>query len=85
MVRTLISLSPEEKRWLDQQAEREHTSMNGLVRKGIRLLMGKEPASEGSFDDWLKRTAGLWKAGDGLAYQRKLRATWDRSGRGKRQ
>ena len=78
MVRTLISISPEEKRWLDRQAKREHVSMSRLVRSGIHLLMGQGVPGEGSFEDRLKRTSGLWKAGDGLAYQQKMRASWDR-------
>lgn len=32
-----------------------------------------------TFEDALRRTSGLWKQGDGLDYQQRLREQWERS------
>jgi len=37
MIRTLISLDPDDKAWLDRKARQERTPMTRLVRRGIRL------------------------------------------------
>lgn len=76
MQRTLISISPEDRLWLEKQARHENLSIAGVIRKAIdyfREFVGKEGQV-----DVLKKTAGLWKARgiDGLDYQNKLRKEW---------
>jgi hypothetical protein len=78
MVRTLISLDPEDKAWLDRQAKRERAPMTRLVRRAIQRLGKETEANPSKFDGLLHETSGLWKLGDGLMYQRKLRREWDR-------
>ncbi len=36
-----------------------------------------EEASPSNAEEVLRRTAGTWRLGDGLEYQRRLRAEWD--------
>ncbi|HTQ79202.1 MAG TPA: ribbon-helix-helix protein, CopG family, partial [Thermoanaerobaculia bacterium] len=36
MIRTIISLDPEDKLWLDRKAEEENVTMTELVRQAIR-------------------------------------------------
>ena len=36
------------------------------------------PVPDDKFDELLKQTKGMWKSGDGLAYQVKLRDEWER-------
>lgn len=79
MVRTVISLDPEEKAWLDQKAAEEGVPMTQVVRDAIRRLREESEAQPG-FDALLQQTRGIWTAGDGLDYQKRLRAEW--GGRG---
>lgn len=76
MIRTIISLDSEDKTWLDRQAKRERAPMTRLVRRAIQRLRKESEADPFGFDRLLRETAGLRKFGDGLAYQRKLRAEW---------
>ncbi len=74
MTRTVISLDPQDKRWLDEEARRTGKSMTEVVRMAIRSLREQR---EKSFDDLLQQTSGTWREGDGLAYQRRVRSEWE--------
>lgn len=79
MVRTVISLDPEEKAWLDRKSRETGKPMTALVREAVaryRAEDGKRRRS--ALTDLLDQTSGLWKQGDGLAWQRKLRGEWER-------
>ncbi len=73
MVRTIISLDPEEKSWLDRKAQQTGVPMTELVRQAVRRMRRDEDAS---VDRLLEQTRGLWRRGDGLSYQRRLRREW---------
>jgi hypothetical protein len=73
MTRTIISLEPEEKAWLERTAQARGVSMARLIREAIGRLRQQEDVS---FEDLLDQTRGLWRHGDGLAYQRRLRQEW---------
>jgi len=79
MVRTLISLDTEDKAWLDRVARAEGVPMTKLVRRAIHRLRKEQEAAPHGFDRLLRETAGTWRRGDALAYQRRLRAEWVRS------
>ena len=76
MVRTVISLELEEKEWLDRKAHEERISMAALIRKAVQRYREESEQDVPAMDQLLQKTAGLWKAGDGLAYQRRLREEW---------
>lgn len=78
MVRTVISLDPADKRWLDWKARAEGVPMTEIVRLAIRRFRETSIEDEPTFDDLLKETKGLWAKGDGLEYQRRIRDEWDR-------
>ena len=78
MIRTIISLKPEDKLWLDRTARRERVPMTRLVRRAIRQLRTEQEAKPDSFERLLRATSGLLKIGDGLAAQRRLRSEWNR-------
>jgi hypothetical protein len=78
MDRTLVSLDPDDKAWLMRKAKRERTAMAELVRRAIRQYRLQSPAEGAEFERVLSETAGLWRAGDGLAYQQRLRRDWAR-------
>lgn len=78
MPKTTIELEEQEKTWLEQQAIAEQVSAGDIVHKALDLYRHHvaTPSPSVSFDDLLAQTRGLWTAGDGLTYQRRLRAEW---------
>ena len=79
MIRTLISLEDEDKRWLDRRAKEEGVTMAHVVRKAVSQYREKCELEQGepSLEDLLRRTSGLWKSGDGLEVQLRLREEWE--------
>lgn len=76
MVRTIVSLDDDDKRWLDGRAAREGVPMTELIRRAVRLLRRETGRERPDLDDLLDRTAGIWRKGDALRYQRELRREW---------
>ncbi|MBW1717759.1 MAG: hypothetical protein JRH08_18505 [Deltaproteobacteria bacterium] len=74
--RTIITISEEDKRWLESYGKAHGISLAEAIRKGIRKL--KENESSDTYRSIIDKTKGLWKMGDGLKYQRRLREEWDR-------
>jgi hypothetical protein len=78
MIRTVISIEPEEKRWLDHQAYEKNTTMTEIVRQAIRFYhLQIEQQQKGDILNILDHTKGIWQHGDGLQYQQKLRGEWN--------
>ncbi|MFL6195651.1 MAG: ribbon-helix-helix protein, CopG family [Thermoanaerobaculia bacterium] len=79
MIRTLISLDEEDKTWLDRRAKEEGSTMAEVVRQAVRRYREQCEAGEGetSLQQLLQRTSGIWREGDGLAYQRQVRDEWE--------
>lgn len=73
MIRTVISLEPDDKSWLDRRSKQSGVPVSELVRRAVRRMRQQE---EASFDQLLDDTSGLWKKGDGLDFQRRARAEW---------
>jgi len=78
VTRTLISLDPDDKAWLMRKARRERLPMTELVRRAVRQFRKQSGPESSPFDRLLSDTAGIWKQGDGLAYQKRSRREWDR-------
>jgi hypothetical protein len=76
MVRTVISLDPDDKAWLDRKAEEQGTTMTEVVRRAVRRLREEEERPD--FEEILRRARGTWKHGDGLEYQIRIRDEWER-------
>lgn len=76
MTRTVIALDDDDKQWLDRRADEEGVPMTELVRRAVRLLRSQTPIEHRTKDEILRATSGIWKQGDGLRYQEKLRAEW---------
>jgi hypothetical protein len=70
MIRTVIDL---DKAWLERTARRERISIALLVRRAIRRLHDERKDQGVKFERLLRETSGLSTAGDGLAYQRRMR------------
>jgi hypothetical protein len=78
MVRTVISLDREEKRWLDRTARQERVSMSSLIRRAVSQLRRRAEAEAPPVELLIRETRGIWKWGDPLAYQKKMREEWQR-------
>ena len=78
MIRTIISLDPESKAWLDRAARRRRVPMSRLVREAVEVYRTRDAGRNESFEELLKATKGIWKGGDALAYVRRLRNEWRR-------
>ena len=83
MIRTLISLDDEDKRWLDRKAKKEGTTMAQVVRTAVGRYREQceREASEPSLAELLRRTSGISKGEDGLETQLRLRDEWEREDR----
>ncbi|MEX2497773.1 MAG: CopG family transcriptional regulator [Wenzhouxiangellaceae bacterium] len=79
MPRTLINLEPDDKQWLDAEARARGVSMASLVREAVHEYRVHEQATRRpTLEEALADTAGIWRGGDGLAWQRRLRDEWTR-------
>jgi|AntRauTorckE6833_2_1112554.scaffolds.fasta_scaffold62238_2 hypothetical protein len=76
MVRTVISLDPADKAWLDRKAREQEVPMTEIVRRAVRRM--REQEGPDSLTTMLERTRGIWTEGDGLEYQLRIRREWDR-------
>jgi len=78
MPRTIISLEETDKAWLHQEARRRHVPMTEIVRRAVRAYRRQtEPRNRTDLDEVLECTRGIWTHGDGLEYQRAIRAEWE--------
>jgi len=73
--RTIITIPEEDKRWLESYSSLHRVSVAEAIRQGIRRL--KEAELYENYQTLVQNTKGLWKKGDGLTYQKKMRAEWD--------
>lgn len=79
MLRTLITLDPDDKAWLDREARNRRLPMTELVRLAVRSYRAREESrGRPTLQAALMRTAGIWRHGDGLAWQRRMRDEWNR-------
>lgn len=79
MPRTLVNLDDDDKRWLDDEASRRHVPMTEMVREAVREYRARSQSLERyDLQGELARTVGIWKHGDGLAYQQRRREEWER-------
>ena len=77
MVRTLISISAQDKRWLEEHAKNKGLPMAEVVRDAVRWYKASHSARrQKEVHEILRKTAGIWQNGDGLAWQKKLRSEW---------
>ena len=73
MIRMLIGLEESDRRWLEQRSKELSVPISGVVRQAIRAAQERE---QKSVKELLESTKGLWRRGDGLKYQRRVRAEW---------
>lgn len=80
MRRTVISLSDEDKAWLDLRAREERVSMTEGVRQAVREYRERSGGGDRpSPDELLERTRGGWSHGDGPDFRNVDRDEWGSS------
>ena len=78
MPRTIISLSDEDKVWLDRRSRAERVPMTELVRQAVREYRERcDAAGSSRLRELLGRTRGCWTHGDGLRFQNTARDEWE--------
>jgi hypothetical protein len=73
--RTIITLSDEEKRWLTAFSKARRISIAETLRRGIACLRNSDGLN--AYRSSVEQTRGIWKKGDGLEYQSRLRSEWE--------
>jgi len=73
--RTIITLPEEDKQWLESYSRVHRVSVAEAIRQGIRRL--KDTELQETYKAIVRDTRGVWKKGNGLAYQRSIRSEWD--------
>lgn len=76
MIRTLISLDPDDKSWLARKAQTSKTTIAALVRQAVKQMRSQDEIESPSFNAILDRTQGIWQGEDGLSFQQSLRDEW---------
>ena len=73
--RTIITLPEEDKQWLESYSRVHRVSVAEAIRQGIRKL--KDTEFKETYKTIVRDSRGVWKKGDGLAYQKGIRSEWD--------
>jgi hypothetical protein len=75
--RIIITLSEEERLWVDGYSQAHKISVAEAVRQGLDTL--RRQAGSTVYQGLVKKTRGLWGQGDGLSYQQEIRSEWGKS------
>jgi hypothetical protein len=73
--RIIVTIPDEDKLWLEGYSKVHRISVAEAIRQGIGHL--KKSQRHKIYQNLVERTSGIWQKGDGLEYQRQLRAEWD--------
>ena len=72
--RIIITITLEDKVWLESYSKAHNISKAEAVRKGIRKLRLLE--EKDTYETLLETTRSTWREDDGLKYQERLRSEW---------
>ncbi len=72
--RTIITISEDDKVWLENYSRTWRISAAEAIRRGIARLRDEEGRSV--YKKIVSETRGIWKQGNGLEYQAKVRSEW---------
>lgn len=73
--KTRITIADDEKSWLESYSRVRGISMAEAIHRAITRL--REEEGQSMYQSLVAQTQGIWKQGDGLEYQNKLRSEWD--------
>lgn len=72
--RTIITISGEDRLWLENYSRSYGISMAEAIRRGIARLRDEEGKS--IYQLLVGETKGIWQKGDGMEYQKEARSEW---------
>lgn len=72
--RAIITISEQEKSWLATYSGIHGVSLSEAIRRGIACLKSAE--GRNAYCQLVQNSAGIWKQGDALTYQKEIRAEW---------
>jgi hypothetical protein len=72
--RIIVTIPEQDRLWLENYSRVRSIPVAEAVRRGIERLRREETPE--SYRSLLQSTSGLWKQGDGLEYQQRLREEW---------
>lgn len=72
--RTIITIPEKDKAWLEVFSKTRGISLAEAIRRGIAELKQKEERNV--YRRLVEETRGIWRKGEGLAYQEKIRSEW---------
>ncbi len=75
-VRTIVTISEQEKRWLAAYSGLHGVSVAAAIRRAISCLKATE--GHESYRKLVQDTRGIWMRGDALRYQEKIRSEWEK-------
>ena len=80
MIRMIVSMPAEEKKWLEEYGRRHRLSAAEVIRRALKLYR-RQAARPRNLQDILGQTHGTWKSvtGDSQAYVDRIRGEWDGS------
>ncbi|MCG2779189.1 MAG: hypothetical protein L6406_26235 [Desulfobacterales bacterium] len=73
--RTIVTISDEDKTWLEGYSKAYNVSVAEGIRQGIKRL--RETHESETYHWLVEKTRGIWKQGDGLEYQMNIRSEWE--------
>lgn len=73
--RIIITISEDDKLWLESYSKAYKVAVAEAIRQGISKL--REAETQETYQALVHNTRGIWKKGDGLKYQRRIRAEWN--------
>jgi hypothetical protein len=74
--RIIITLSQDDKLWIESYSKAYKISVAEALRQGITILRHRE--GQEAYRRLVEATKGVWRQGDGLAYQLAIRSGWEK-------
>ena len=74
--RIIITLSQDDKLWIESYSKAYKISVAEALRQGIIILRHQE--GQEAYRRLVEATKGVWRKGDGLAYQLAVRSGWEK-------
>jgi hypothetical protein len=73
--RIIITLSEEDKLWIEGYSQALKISVAEAIRQGLERL--RQGEGRLTYQKLVEQTWGIWNKGDGLEYQAAIRSEWD--------
>ncbi len=75
--RIIITLSEEDKLWVEGYSQAHKISVAEALRQGLATLRRQQ--GQEAYRRLVEKTGGIWRQGDGLRYQQAIRSEWEKA------